>query len=57
MCDGGRFEQLTLLSSARLSTLSTTSSGCFFHGEDMTVPYPLLPDSGSLGSLSVDEVR
>lgn len=27
--------RLTLLTSARFRTLSTTSSGCFFHGEDM----------------------
>jgi hypothetical protein len=42
---GGRMEggpplcerELTLLTSARLSTLSTTSSGCFFQGEDMAL--------------------
>lgn len=36
-CTGGwlSLDVRTLLTSARLSTLSTTSSGCFFHGDDM----------------------
>lgn len=35
ICVGRLSPRLTLLTSARFRTLSTTSSGCFFHGEDM----------------------